>query len=211
MFAFVLLGTLSAGARAATPDGVPAGCSVAGAPHMAGYALPERARFDAWVPAHAAAFADFEALLRSGGVYDVVEPWTLWYQGTGWENGAYPPFVEPPREVWPAIVPTLRLLRDHVIPATGRLCVVSAYRTRAYNDSHGGKPGSKHLGFHGVDVIPVEPWKADALRKVLRRVHRRVGRPNRMGLGIYTGVRFHVDAWRFRSWEWPASVRRAQR
>ena len=175
-------------------------CTGETASHLRAYALPERARFDAWLPAHATAYADFEATLRTAGVADVVEPWTLWYQGTSWESGGHPPFVEPPRVEWPAIVPTLRILRDEVIPVTGALCVVSGYRTAAYNATEGGAKSSKHMGFHGVDVLPARAWERQALHTSLKEIHARVGVALQMGLGLYSGVRFHVDAWRFRTW-----------
>jgi hypothetical protein len=182
---------------ASVPD---APCEGSSQPHLRATTLPERARFDAWLPAHGASFRAFEDTLRAAGVLDVVEPWTLWYQGTSWESGGHPPFVEPPREDWPAIVPTLRILRDAVIPVTGPLCVVSGYRTSAYNASEGGAKASKHMGFHGVDVLPAREWTRAALHGALKRLHVRVGPSRKMGLGLYSGVRFHVDAWRYRSW-----------
>jgi hypothetical protein len=200
----LVLATTCAPLRASGPQERTSGpdvrCEASREPHVRAYALPERARFDAWVVGHADAYAAFEAMLRAEELHEVVAPWTLWYQGTEWRAGAYPPFAEPPRATWTSIVPTLRLLRDEVMPVVGALCVVSGYRTRAYNASHGGKPHSKHIGFFGVDVLPARAWERSPLHAALARVHARVGPSRRMGLGLYAGVRFHVDTWGFRSW-----------
>ncbi len=186
--------------EAAPSATAPADAGTAGAT-TASYRLPERGQFDAWLSqGHAADFSAFEALLRADGVADVLPAWTLWYQGTDWHALGAEPFTVPPREDWPRAVPTLRLIRDGVVPVVGPVQVVSGYRTLAYNERAGGAKHSAHLRFGAFDLVPERPWERQALIDDLLRLHTRVGRASAFGLGIYSGVRFHVDTASLRYW-----------
>lgn len=180
-------------------------------PTTASYRLPERGQFDAWLSqGHAADFSAFEALLRAEGVADVLPAWTLWYQGTDWRALGAEPFTVPPREDWPRAVPTLRLIRDGVVPIVGPVQVVSGYRTLAYNERAGGAKRSAHLRFGAFDLVPERPWERQALIDDLLRLHARVGRAHAFGLGIYSGVRFHVDTASMRYWPKPELSERSK-
>lgn len=179
------------------------GCS---AVHVARQALAaahaDRAAFRAFVEHRgvSAMYDGFVAHLRQAGVADVVPPWTLWRQGTDWQRLGEPAFAVPPKASWSEIVPTLRLLRDDVLPATGPVEVVSGYRTSRYNERAGGASGSRHKWFEAVDVIPDRAWERAALHDKLLGIWRRRGAQTRLGLGLYSRTRFHVDTHRHRRW-----------
>ena len=183
-------------AQAAAPQRVPA-VSAAATRDLA----PARADFDAWVAGgHAAAFARFERLLVDQGVAGVLPPWTLWYQGTDWKKLGLPAYAEPPEAAWTQIVPTLRLVRDVVVPAVGPVQVRSGFRTPDYNARAGGASRSQHLDFTGLDLVPERAWTRADLHASLVATHGVHGAGRRMGLGLYSGLRFHVDTARHRRW-----------
>lgn len=169
-----------------------------------GIDAPTRAQFDAWLgsaPGIASSFHAFVELLIEAHVDDVVPAWHLWRQGSDWRALGAPPFVVPPREAWPAIVPTLRVVRDEVIPLVGPIEVVSAYRTEGYNAAAGGAPGSRHRAFEAVDLVPVRFRDRDALRGELAAWWQARGARCTCGLGLYARTRFHVDSgWKTRTW-----------
>jgi hypothetical protein len=167
------------------------------------YDTPDQARFDAFLaeqPGHRESYAAFVAFLGEQRVGGVVPPWHLWRQGTDWRSVDEPPFAVPPRDQWAGMVPTLELLRDEVVPFTGPLEVVSGFRTETYNRKAGGAKGSRHQWFEGVDVVPVQSWERGALHAALVPWWKQRGAPKRVGLGLYEGVRFHLDTWKYRTW-----------
>jgi hypothetical protein len=149
---------------------------------------------------HRQTFRAFVDFLRREGVDDVVPPEQLLRQGTSWREAKTPAFAFPPRHLWPGIVPTLRFLRDEVIPLVGPVEVVSGFRTRAYNRRAGGARRSKHLVFCAVDVVPLQPISRRTLHRRLLELWRRRGRAHGFGLGLYSGRRFHVDTCGYRRW-----------
>lgn len=163
------------------------------------YDTPTHEQFDAFIQG-SHTYDAFVAFLAQQGVANVVEPWHLWRQGTDWRSVGEPPFAVPPREQWSGIVSTLRVVRDEVIPLTGPVEVVSGYRTEVFNQKAGGAKGSRHKWFEAVDVIPLTHWRRGALHGVLVPWWEQRGEPHKVGLGLYDGVRFHVDTWKFRAW-----------
>jgi hypothetical protein len=166
------------------------------------YDAPDRAQFDAFLaePGHQASYDSFVAYLDKQGVADVVEPWHLWRQGTDWRTVDEPPFAIPPRDQWSGIVPTLTVVRDEVVPLTGPVEVMSGFRTEVYNSKAGGAKGSRHKWFEAVDMVPVQVWRRSALHGVLVPWWKAHGKRGAVGLGLYDGVRFHVDTHRYRNW-----------
>ncbi len=111
------------------------------------------------------------------------------------------PYVEPPEEVWSNIVPTLRIIRDQVTPAVGAVRVVSAYRDETFNTCLRGATLSAHRAFYALDLVPEDRRVTrEQLMQALCPIYAREGRRLRLGLGIYAGVRFHVDAHGHRAW-----------
>jgi hypothetical protein len=145
-------------------------------------------------------YQDLVDYLEQEGVGDVVAARHLLRQGTDWESVDLPPFAIPPDTLWPKVVNTLEVLRDDVIPAVGPIEVVSGFRTRAYNEVAGGATRSKHLEFSAVDVIPLEEIDRDELVSRLKAIWNDQGPAKEIGLGLYDGVRFHIDTGGFRTW-----------
>ncbi len=110
------------------------------------------------------------------------------------------PFTVPPQSRWPNIVPTLRLLRDEVIPLIGQVTVQSAYRGANINHCIKGASRSFHLSFHALDLRPATKMSRMELIERLCKLHREKGAALQMGLGIYRGTRFHIDAAGYRGW-----------
>ena len=147
-----------------------------------------------------AEFAQLTGFLENAGVADATAPENLLRQGSDWLDIHEPPFALPPRDYWPNMVATLKLIRDELVPSIGPVDVVSAFRTDAYNRKEGGSGRSKHKTFCGLDLVPRSNISRKELIQELRNLHARLGPESHMGLGIYSGVRFHVDTCGFRSW-----------
>ncbi|WP_226664377.1 D-Ala-D-Ala carboxypeptidase family metallohydrolase [Microbulbifer aggregans] len=145
-------------------------------------------------------FGQLTRFLEDAGVADATAPENLLRQGSDWLDINESPFALPPRDYWNNILPTLRLIRDELIPAIGPVDVVSAFRTDHYNSKAGGSKGSKHKTFCGLDLVPRSNISRKELIEELRALQARLGPESRMGLGIYSGIRFHIDTCGFRSW-----------
>ncbi|MCB9766377.1 MAG: hypothetical protein H6739_41765 [Alphaproteobacteria bacterium] len=167
-----------------------------------GYTRADHAAFEDWLAFgdRRVTYRDLTQTLVEAGVDDVVPPWHLLRQGTDYANLGEPAFAMPPRDMWSEMVPTLQVLRDEVIPRVGPVEVLSAFRTERYNARAGGASGSRHKWFEAVDVVPVQPWTRSRLHETLLDLWSTAGPADAMGLGLYSGVRFHVDTHRFRRW-----------
>ncbi|MFI2812057.1 MULTISPECIES: D-Ala-D-Ala carboxypeptidase family metallohydrolase [Microbulbifer] len=130
----------------------------------------------------------------------VLPSYQLLRQGSDWQKIDEPPFAIPPEQNWETMVDTLRVLQDEIIPRIGPVTVLSGWRTPAYNAKAGGSKRSKHMHFCGIDVVPERDYTREELIPILRDIHRKVGKKWNMGLGIYSGVRFHVDTCGYRRW-----------
>ncbi|MEM6827250.1 MAG: D-Ala-D-Ala carboxypeptidase family metallohydrolase [Pseudomonadota bacterium] len=182
------------------------GCSLAEDPSS-------KEAFERWLEAEtgrARVYLAFTERLRKAGVEDVIPPWQLLRVDADyvWRcDSEY--FDFPPNDQWDAIIPTLHLLRDEVIPVVGKVEVASAYRSEAVNACVGGAKRSQHRRFTAVDLVPEgDIDKRDHFTR-LCRMHARLGAQSHMGLGAYfepdnpgrnsTG-RFHIDSGGFRRW-----------
>lgn len=147
--------------------------------------------------------AKFDAMLRFlkiNGVDEVIPPYELLRQGTDWQQIGEPPFALPPESYWETMVDTLRVLQEEIIPRIGPVTVLSAWRTPGYNAKAGGARTSKHMHFCGLDMVPDNDYTRRQLIPILRDIHQKVGKKWNLGLGIYSGVRFHVDTCGYRRW-----------
>ena len=162
------------------------------------------ANFHRWLEAdatRAASFARFEALLAREDVSSVVPTYELWLTDQLRDQCVAGPFMPPPEEAWAHIIPALRFIRDHVKPAIGDVRVVSSYRDEAFNACVQGAPQSAHRHFYALDLVPVD--RAVSRRQLIQTlcpIHARDGARASIGLGIYAGQRFHIDARGFRGW-----------
>lgn len=118
--------------------------------------------------------------------------------------------VEPLREDWPHIIPTLRLaeiLRHEL--GEDPLLVLSGYRPRRYNKLIGGVKNSQHLAFRAL-LLGLDGENSDSeeqqrtLYEVAARLFSRYGAALSMGLGFYTparGTQISIDTgFALRTW-----------
>lgn len=169
-----------------------------------GSAPSNEAAFEGWLAADTSRvenFARFEAMLAREGVADVVPAHELWLTDRLAPECVVESFTSPPEDEWGNVVPALRFIRDHVEPAIGDVRVVSAYRDEAFNACIKGAPRSAHRAFHALDLVPVDRRISRGdLIETLCPIHAREGERAAVGLGIYSGQRFHIDARGFRGW-----------
>ena len=166
------------------------------------YNTPNAAQFEVFLSQsrNRILFKQFRTYLKNQGVIDVVPTDQLLRQGTDWHDVKLPPFAMPPRKDWRNIIKTLKVIKADIIPLIGPVEVLSAFRTHRYNSSAGGSKGSKHLIFSGVDLLPKKQISRAELHNKLKRYWRKSGRPHAIGLGLYSGLRFHIDTARYRTW-----------
>jgi hypothetical protein len=151
----------------------------------------------AWRPLYVKAFHDY---LTTYGVGGVAPTWQLLRTATDWQKCNAQPFEVPPTSAWPNIVAALRYVGQYVIPAVGPVEVVSVYRNPALNACAGGAPESTHRTMGAVDMVPLRPVTREMLITQLCAVHQSSGEGNYVGLGLYKGLRFHIDAKKYREW-----------
>lgn len=151
-------------------------------------------------PVHPLRVRAFNAYLAVHGVGGVVPTWQLLRTASDWRKCGGQPFEVPPTEHWPNIVHALRFIGTYVEPVIGDVEPVSAYRNPALNACAAGASTSTHLTGGGIDIVPLRPVTREALMEALCRIQVESGRWNGIGLGLYKGVRFHIDARKAREW-----------
>jgi hypothetical protein len=160
--------------------------------------------FRAWLradPERAGEVTEFERYLRQSGVDGVLATDQLLRNATSWQRCKLDwSYSMPPRALWGHIVPTLRFIRDEVVPRIGPVSVESGYREPKLNRCAGGAPLSAHAQFQALDLIPERAMTRRELISAVCKLHRGHGQAFHIGLGFYDGLRFHVDSKSFRRW-----------
>jgi hypothetical protein len=105
-----------------------------------------------------------------------------------------------PRALWPNVIPTLRFIRDQIVPALGPVTAVSGYREPQLNACAGGATHSAHALYFALDLVPEKTMTRSDLIATVCRLHARFGAAYHVGLGFYQGLRFHIDTHGFRRW-----------
>lgn len=166
------------------------------------YQTPDSSAFSAFLDRadHRSRYDEFVNFLSFEKVADVLPPHQLLRQGSGWKDVNMPPFAMPPDSLWSNIVPTLRLIRDHIIPMVGTVEAVSAFRTPEYNAAAGGDPQSKHMAFRALDLVPVKAIDREILVEKLKTLWETEGNHLQMGLGLYWYIRFHIHTGEHEIW-----------
>ena len=173
--------------------------------HASGLAPGQNAEdFEAWArrsPANVRELASFREYLAAQDLETVVPMWQLIRTSSSWRECGAQPFEVPPQDKWGRIVRTLKFVRDDVIPVVGQVETLSAYRNGDLNACSNGAPKSAHREFFALDLTPVNKAveRTDMIRSVCS-AHARDGQDYDIGLGFYTGRRFHVDSSGFRKW-----------
>lgn len=157
-------------------------------------------RYQAWasLPQVARAIADYREYLRDHGLDAVIPPPALLRSARDWRRCGAPEFAVPPREQWPNILPTLRVVRQ--LQAEGLMdagLMASGYRDAALNHCAGGSARSRHVSNNALDFdLPESP---ENIRR-LCGYWRKQGPALKLGLGFYTDTRIHLDTSGFRTW-----------
>ena len=163
-----------------------------------------RADYYAWLarePAARAEVMSFKQYLDLDGVGDVIPTWQLVRTASMWRDCSGPRFEVAPVAEWGHIAETLKFVDAHVEPVIGDVEAVSGYRNGDLNQCSGGAPASAHRHFFALDLTPVAATVSrEGMISSLCRVHGESGQAFHVGLGFYTGNRFHVDSKGFRRW-----------
>jgi len=168
--------------------------------------LPEgqnKADYLAWLardPGARAEVLSFKSFLEAANVADVVPTWELVRTASMWRECDGPRFEVAPAGEWTHIASTLAFVRNHVEPVIGAVEVVSGFRDEALNRCAHGAPASAHRHFFAIDMVPLGDVSRAGLERSLCRIHDYRGQQYNIGLGFYSGTRFHVDSQKFRRW-----------
>jgi Peptidase M15 len=157
----------------------------------------------AWLagsPAARAQVIAFKTYLEMKKVEDVLPTWQLVRTASMWRSCNGPRFEVAPFTEWEHIASTLRFIEAHVEPVVGEVQAMSGYRNATLNQCSGGAPGSAHRHFYALDLVPKRLITRDGMIRSLCRIHEWRGAGYDIGLGFYSGLRFHVDSKGFRKW-----------
>jgi hypothetical protein len=169
--------------------------------------LPEgqtKADYLAWLardPGARAEVLSFKSYLEAAGVEDVVPTWQLVRTASKWRDCSGPRFEVAPMAEWTNIAGTLKFVKNHVEPVIGDVEAVSGFRNAELNQCSGGAKASAHRHFYALDLVPAnDGLDRSAMIRSVCKVHDLRGDDYGIGLGFYTGNRFHVDSKGFRRW-----------
>jgi len=157
----------------------------------------------AWLaqsPAARAQVIAFKTYLDMKRVENILPTWQLVRTASMWRECSGPRFEVAPFTEWEHLASTLRFIREHVEPVVGEVEAVSGYRNAALNQCSGGAPASAHRHFYALDLVPTRLITRDGMIRSLCRIHEWRGQRYDIGLGFYSGMRFHVDSKGFRKW-----------
>lgn len=161
------------------------------------------ADYHAWLardPAARAQVIAFRQFLEMEGIETVLPLWQLVRTASMWRECDGPRFEVAPFTEWQHIARTLRFVKAHVEPVIGAVEAVSGYRNPTLNQCAGGARQSAHRHFYALDLVPLRPIDRDGMIRSLCAIHGYRGEGYEVGLGFYSGLRFHVDSKGFRRW-----------
>jgi hypothetical protein len=167
-------------------------------------AQTDKGAYASWLgedPAHGEEVQSFDDFLQQQGVGGVFANDELLLDATNWKRCELKsPYAMPPRGLWPNIVPTLKFIRDEVVPVIGPVTVESGWREPSLNRCAGGAPKSAHAQFYALDLVPLKPMTRQDLIAAVCKLHSVRGKAYKVGLGFYDGLRFHIDTKAYRRW-----------
>jgi len=161
------------------------------------------ADYHAWLaksPAARAQVIAFKQFLGMEKVEDVLPTWQLVRTASMWRECAGPRFEVAPFAEWQHVAKTLRFVKNHVQPVLGEVEALSGYRNAELNRCARGAPESAHRHFYALDLTPLRPVSREGMIRSLCAIHGFRGAGYDIGLGFYSGRRFHVDSKGFRKW-----------
>lgn len=155
-------------------------------------------RYAIWSKKHGEEILAYQNFLNENAVGDIVPMPQLLKSARDWKKCKAEPFIMPPKELWPNIVPTLLVVKK--LRSDGVLInpvAASVYRDPVLNVCAGGSPKSKHMQLNAIDFdIDVTPDSLETLCQAWR-TH---GAELNLGLGFYTPTKIHLDTLGHRSW-----------
>ncbi len=157
----------------------------------------------AWLaksPAARAQVLGFKDFLRRKQVEDVLPTWQLLRTASMWRECNGPQFEVAPFTEWQHISTTLQFVKRHVQPVIGDVEALSGYRNGELNQCSGGAKASAHRHFFALDLTPLRAIAREGMIRSICKIHEWRGRGYDIGLGFYSGLRFHVDSKGFRRW-----------
>ncbi|MBW3695966.1 hypothetical protein EK599_09680 [Vibrio sp. T187] len=167
-----------------------------------GYKVPTRTAFQGWVLLNHAEdkIKKIGNQLRDAGIQQSMPLHLILLQGTDWVMSNTALFTLPHRDHISTMINTLKFIQEYIEPEIGIVIPVSGERTDIYNKQAGGAARSKHLNFCALDLVPSQEIDRAELHKKLIAIHNKVGQKYDVGLGLYSGLRFHIDTCGFRRW-----------
>ena len=155
-------------------------------------------RYAFWERKHSAEIVEYQAFLDENEVGDIIPISQLLKSARDWKKCKAEPFTMPPKELWPNILPTLRIVKK--FKSEGVLInpiAASVYRDPVLNACAGGSPKSKHMQLNAIDFdIDATPESLETLCNAWKTL----GQELKLGLGFYTPTRIHLDTLGYRSW-----------
>lgn len=169
--------------------------------------LPEgqgKADYLAWLardPGARAQVLSFKSFLDAADVDQVLPTWQLVRTASMWRECKGPRFEVAPFAEWQHIAGTLKFVKNHVEPVIGDVEAVSGFRNAELNSCSGGAKASAHRHFFALDLVPARAeLTRGAMIRSICKIHEFRGPQYDVGLGFYTGTRFHIDSKGFRRW-----------
>jgi hypothetical protein len=163
-----------------------------------------RADYLAWLardPGARAQVLSFKSYLQAAKVEQVLPTWQLVRTASMWRECNGPRFEVAPFAEWQHIAGTLQFVKKHVEPVIGEVEAVSGFRNAELNSCSGGAKASAHRHFFALDLVPAnEDLTRAAMIRSICKIHDWRGADYGVGLGFYSGNRFHVDSKGFRRW-----------
>src|SRR5688500_10405326 len=158
----------------------------------------------AWLaknPAARAQVLSLKGFLADHEADDVVPTWQLVRTASMWRECSGPRFEVAPFTEWQHIATTLNFVRSHVEPVVGEVEALSGYRNEGLNQCAGGARQSAHRHFYALDLTPIrDDLDRGGMIRSICKIHEWRGEDYGVGLGFYSGMRFHVDSKGFRRW-----------
>jgi hypothetical protein len=157
----------------------------------------------AWLarsPAARAQVIAFKSFLEAQRADSVLPTWQLVRTASMWRECHGPRFEVAPFAEWQHIASTLRFVKSHVEPVIGPVEALSGYRNPELNQCSGGAKESAHRHFYALDLKPLRDLGRRGLVRSICAIHEWRGEGYDIGLGFYSGMRFHLDSKGFRRW-----------
>lgn len=116
------------------------------------------------------------------------EAWEFLVKGAAHDNNKLN--TDPPRELWPNVIPLARLLDAFRARVGFPVVFNSVYRSPAYNKAIGGASGSLHMQFKAADIVVLGRGEPADWAATLRQM--RLQGKFKGAIGTYDGF-VHVD------------------